>query len=220
MRALCVIALFAAGAALVGCGSSSTTAPGRNPLGPYSQKDLDSVADRFAMKEGDRTAPGEVPLKFIDLNGKEVNLADYRDKKNVVLVVVKGMPRTPGGAFCPGCLAQLNSLKTNYDKFVARSAEVVVVFPGPSEVLPKYLKDSLVADDTGKADLKFPLVTDSDLKAVTALGIAGDWARPSTYILNKRGDVVFTYVGPHGTTTDRPSVQALLEQLDTLNAKK
>jgi hypothetical protein len=56
------------------------------------------------------------------------------------------------------------------------------------------------------------------LKAVNSLGISGDLAKPSTYILDKKGNAVFAFVGE--TTADRPSVKALLAQLDKLNAKK
>jgi hypothetical protein len=49
---------------------------------------------------------------------------------------------------------------------------------------------------------------------VNKLGIQGDLARPSTYILDKQGAVVYGYVGE--TQVDRPSVKALLAQLDKL----
>ena len=64
----------------------------------------------------------------------------------------------------------------------------------------------------------FVMLLDTDLNAVKTLGIEGDLAKPSTYILDKKGNAVFAFVGE--TTTDRPSVQALLAQLDKLNAKK
>jgi hypothetical protein len=50
------------------------------------------------------------------------------------------------------------------------------------------------------------------------LGIRGDLAKPSVYVLDKQGNVVYAYVGE--TLTDRPSVRVLLAQLDKLNAGK
>ena len=214
MRPLSLLALVATALALSGCGSSPTTPA--TAAGPWTQEQLNEHASNFEMKKGENKKPGELPLSFVDVSGKPVDLATYRGKKNVVLVVVKGMPKDPGGAFCPWCLAQVNSLTANYPEFQKRNAEIVMVFPGPQDVLPKFLRDGLVAADDGKSKVPFPLVADSDLKAVKSLGIDGDWARPSTYILNTSGDVVFAYVGPPRTTHDRPSVKALLDQLDKL----
>jgi peroxiredoxin len=215
MRPLCVIGLLAALASLAGCGSSSTS--GQKSGRPWSQDQLNNVAGQFHNNPANKTVSGDqIPLKFVDMNGKDVDLASFRNQKNVVLVVVKGMPKEPGGIFCPGCLAQVNSLTANHAEFVNRNAEIVMVFPGPKDVLPQFLSDGLVTDEGGKSKVPFSLVTDSDLKAVEALGIRADWARPSTYILDKAGNVVFAYVGPPRTTTDRPSVKALLEQLDKL----
>ena len=46
------------------------------------------------------------------------------------------------------------------------------------------------------------------------LGIRADLALPSTYILDRDGKVRLAYVG--ATLTDRPSVKAMLDQLDRL----
>ena len=54
-----------------------------------------------------------------------------------------------------------------------------------------------------------------ELKAVDHLGIRKDLSKPATYILDKQGQTRFAYVGD--SLADRPSVKALLEQLDALN---
>ena len=56
-----------------------------------------------------------------------------------------------------------------------------------------------------------------DLTAVDALGIRADLSKPATYILDKQGEVRFAYVGRD--LADRPSVKALLDQLDQINAE-
>ena len=181
---------------------------------------LDRVAAQFHddPRPNKAVADDQLPLQFTDVSGKSVDLASYRGTSNVVLVVVKGMPKYPGGVFCPGCLAQMNSLASNYEEFKRRGAEVVMVFPGASDKLPQFLADARVDGAGGNPTVPFTLVLDQDLKAVNALGIAGDLAKPSTYILDKKGNAVFAFVGE--TTTDRPSVKALLAQLDKLNARK
>jgi peroxiredoxin len=92
-----------------------------------------------------------------------------------------------------------------------------MVFPGSPDTLPQFLTDGKVDGQRDNPKVPFPLLLDKDLKAVQSLGISGDLAKPSTYILDKKGNAVFAFVGE--TTTDRPSVQALLAQLDKLNAK-
>jgi len=220
MRPLLLFGLLVALVALAGCGSPSPT-PSPTPS-PHkrTQEELKEHADNFDTepKKGDRTKPSTVPNKFVDIHGKPVDLASYHGKSNVVLVVVKGLPEKDArfrGQFCPGCLAQLNSLTANYAEFQKRNAEIVMIFPGPDKELPRFLSEGLVAD--GNPTVPFRLVPDSDLKAVKSLGIEGDWARPSTYILDKGGSVVFAYVGPDGTTYDRPSVKVLLGELNKLN---
>ena len=169
--------------------------------------------------QSNRTVPGEqVPLIFIDSAGNKVDLKSYHGKANVVLVVVKGLPPQYGGRFCPGCLAQVNSLTANHAEFTKRGAEILMVFPGPKDALPQFLADGKVDGTGGNPKVPFALLLDTDLNAVKTLGISGEFAKPSTYILDKKGNVVFAFVG--GDTYDRPSVQALLAQLDKLNAQK
>jgi peroxiredoxin len=217
MRALCVIGLLAGLAGLAGCGSSPTTSG--DPQGERLKRD----ANNFHEKPANKNVTGEqMPSEFFDKDGKKVELATYRNKKNVVLVVVKGFPNFAAypNQFCPGCLAQVNSLVANYPKFQEKDAEILMLFPGPTDRLPQFLAD-------GRADpVPFPMLTDKDLKAVTALGIASDAIRqavPSTYILDRQGKVAFAYVADtslQDVTFDRPSVKSLLDQLDKLNAKK
>jgi peroxiredoxin len=149
----------------------------------------------------------DLELAFMDFQGKPVTLKDYRGKKNIVLVVTRGF----AGSLCPFCVAQTSRLITNYQEFVRRDAEVFVVFPGPAEHVQDFLR---TAHSTAKGAPPFPLLLDQDFKAVDKLGIRGDLAKPSTYIVDKEGQVRFAYVG--ASTSDRPSVKALLSQLDAL----
>ena len=72
----------------------------------------------------------------------------------------------------------------------------------------------------GNPRVPFPVLLDPDFKAVDALGIRAQLARQSTFVIDKRGDVVFGYVGVPSDNYDRPSVKSLLAQLDKLNATK
>jgi len=208
---------------LTGCGDNKGTKPKVNYKYDYGSAsepvDFAALVKEFlddppAAKT--RKVPAEkAGLTFLGMDGKAVELASFKGKSNVVLVVTKGLPQSPGGVFCPGCLAQTNALAANIAEFKKREAEVLIVFPGPSAKAGEFLTTAKVTSAGAPA---LSLVLDADMRAVAALNIEGDRAKPSTYILNRAGEVVYAYVGEH--VTDRPSVKALLGQLDKLNAPK
>jgi peroxiredoxin len=212
--------LLIAAVGLVGCGPSDRTrsTPPKYDYG-YSTGpvDLPGTAAQFHENPpANRTVSSDkVPLTFLDLDGKKVDLTAFRGKSNVVLVMTKGMPQSPGGVFCPGCLAQMNALVANLAEFKKRDAEVLVVFPGPSEKAGEFLVTAKARE--GDRPSPIPLLLDKDLVAVDLLGIRGDLAKPSTYVLDRKGNVVYAFVGEG--TTDRPSIKSLLAQLDKVNAK-
>lgn len=156
--------------------------------------------------------PPDFPTEYVDADGKPVDLTTYRGRA-VVLVVLRGVPREYGGGFCPSCLAQAGSLMANQAEFDARKAAVLVVFPGPSDRLGEFVRTAR-QQAPGEPPLAFPLLLDREARAVSRLGISADVARPSTYVLDSSGRVVYAYVGQ--TSTDRPSVKAVLKQLDGL----
>ena len=156
------------------------------------------------------TPPTEFPKSFIDAEGNVVDLATYRGRK-LVLVVVRGVPRDEGGAFCPSCLAQAGSLMANREEFTRRDAEVLVLFPGPAERLGEFVQTAR-RQTPGEPSLSFRLLLDEQCQKCEQLGIRDNLAKPSTYVLDTHGRVTFAYVGE--TSTDRPSVKAILAQLD------
>jgi peroxiredoxin len=158
-----------------------------------------------------RVASGALALTFIDTKGETIDLASYRGKKHVVLIVMRGFP----GYVCPSCSAQTSRLIGNYPEFVKRNAEVLVVFPGARDHLPDFVKASQA--EAANTAVPFPILLDENFQAVDQLHIRGDLAKPSTYLIDKQGQVRFAYVG--ATSADRPSVKALLQQLDHLPKK-
>jgi len=154
----------------------------------------------------------DIPTSFLDQDGKPVDLKSYRGK-TVVLVVVRGMPESPGGVFCPYCLAQAGSLAANHEEFQARGAEVLLVFPGPGDKAAEFTKQVQSKADVGKG-MPYTVCVDKDCSACDRLGIRGDLAKPSTFIFDPNGEVVYAYVGK--STSDRPSVKALLAEVDRL----
>ncbi|MBC7854025.1 MAG: redoxin domain-containing protein [Pirellulaceae bacterium] len=213
----CIVAGFAL--LLVGCGTP--TLPGDD--GP-------SIKFKDQAESNTQTKSAELgDLSFVDSVGKQVDLAAYRGKSNLVLVVTRGLvgtekpnatPSPYDGNICTFCSTQTSRLIANYSKFKQRNAEVLVVFPiarkSDSGRLEKFAARVQGAGKTAAA-APFPLLLDVDLRAVDALGIRADLSKPATYILDKQGEVRFAYVGQ--SLSDRPSVKALLDQLDQINAE-
>ncbi len=178
--------------------------------------DTRSGPDPFAFKNDVQTNvqvdADTLDLTFTDRDGNPVELKSYRGKKNIVLVVTRGM--IAPSSFCAYCSGQTSRLIANYKEFVRRDAEVLLVIPGPKDKIDEFLKRARA--DAGDKAVPFPVLLDEDFRAVNKLGIRAELAKPSTYILDKQGQVRFAYVG--NTITDRPSIKAMLQQLDALPA--
>ena len=158
---------------------------------------------------------GKIPdgidrFTFFDLNKKNVRLADYRGKKNVVLVFMRGFV----DKVCIYCQSQATRLIANHEEFERRDAEILVVYPGKKERIDDFIGAVTEEQSRKKQKIPFSVLVDEQLNAVEFFGIQGTLAKPSTFILDKTGKVRFAYVGD--TVSDRPSIKELLKQLDSL----
>ena len=194
---------------LPGCGGSS----GPASVGGYGEDHrLIQFKDKVQTQAvGDENIGDFV---FTDIDGNESSLKEYLGKKNVVLIVTRGY----AGSVCLYCATQTSRLLSNYSQFAKRDAEVVVVFPIETPEDSRRRRDFVVSVknqlDTPIEKIPFPIVLDVELKVVDRLGIRKDLSKPATYILDKQGQTRFAYVGE--SLADRPSVKALLAQLDLL----
>ncbi len=193
-----------------GCGGGSSSSPGGYGYG-YNYGPVGEFKDDAPPNRQQSAA--DFPMTFVDHEGKPVDVGQYKGRKNVVLVVLRGIPQDQYGGFCPNCLAQTKSLSASHPEFGKRDAVVLTVFPGPSERVNEFIQKAVEAPK-----LPFAVLLDKNMSVCERLGIRGDLAKPSTYILDKKGDVVYAYVGE--TSVDRPSTKALLAQLDKLQAAK
>ncbi|QGJ68428.1 Hypothetical protein PBC10988_0870 [Planctomycetales bacterium 10988] len=151
---------------------------------------------------------GALNLLFTDGEGQSFDLRQFYGKKHVVLVIMRGF----SGFVCPYCQTQTSRLITNYQEFVDRGAEVLVVYPGPLEHVDEFVQSSQQLANTNATP--FQILFDPGLQAVEELQIKADLAKPSTYILDKGGAIRFAYVGEE--RYDRPSLQVMLQQLDII----
>lgn len=150
-------------------------------------------------------------MNFVDTEGNEMAISDYEGQKNLLIVFTRGF----SGRICPYCTTQTSRLISNYREFAKRNTEVLLVFPGSTEQLPQFKKAGLLV--AGEESVPFPILLDRDLQAVEKLGIQAQLAKPSTFVLNQKGEVVLSHVG--NSPKQRPSVKALLDVLDGLQEK-
>ncbi|MCE9557282.1 MAG: redoxin domain-containing protein [Planctomycetes bacterium] len=149
-------------------------------------------------------------LTFVDTAGKKIRIGDFQGNKNVLLVITRGFTQP----LCPFCRAQTSRLVSNYPKFQDSSTEVLLVYPGQKGQLEQFLT-SVDTVDKGQIDkVPFRILLDDGLEAVQFFGIQANRAYPSTYLFDKQGQIRFAYVGSNDA--DRPSIQAMLEQIKLL----
>lgn len=171
---------------------------------------------RFKDSLSANADPGDVlnSLSFSTPEGESVPLDSLGKGKKVVLVITRGST----GSVCPYCSTQVSQLIANYSKFTERNAEVVVVYPvqkiEDKKVLTTFLEATKHRLAHPSTQVPFPLLLDVELKAVDQLGIRKDLSKPATYVLDGERQVRFAYVGT--SLADRPSIKALLEQLDAI----
>lgn len=194
---------------------AQTSAPPQDAYGSYNSyyapgeiKFLDSVQSNADL------GPGLAALTFVDVHGQPVSLTGRADAKPVVLVITRGNTNP----ICPYCSTQTARLISDYEQFVQRGVEVVVVYPVAAEADAQNLEPFLSNVRTLLGDpnrvVPFPVWLDLNLAAVEQLGIRQDLSKPATYIIDAAGQVRFAYVGAH--LADRPSNQALFQQIDQL----
>ena len=151
-------------------------------------------------------------LVFFDTSGKRVALANYLGNKNIVLVFTEGF----SGVLCPFCKTQTSRLVDNYDKFRASDAEVLVVYPGTRDHVEEFIEAAKKTEKQQVDQIPFPIVLDEQMTAVDFFRILRNLAHPSTYVIDKAGNVRLAYVGKD-MSADRPSVSAILAEIEAAN---
>ena len=143
------------------------------------------------------------------LDDQSVRLTDLTAKSEVVLVVLRGWP----GYQCPFCSRQAHDFVNDAEKLKAAGAQVVMVYPGPSDDLKSHAADFLKDKDWPK---DFLLVLDPDYSFTKAYGLRWDapkeTAYPSTFIIGKDNKVTFAHISKkHG---DRVEADTVLKALN------
>ena len=145
------------------------------------------------------------------IQGDEVQLSKINAGHQVVLVVLRGWP----GYQCPICTKQVGSLVADADKFNQTGTVVLLVYPGPSEQLQKHAKE--FSEDFNFSE-NFYFTLDPDYSMIAKYGLRWDapneTAYPSTFIINKKGEIVFSKVSTtHGGRADNEEIFEALGKL-------
>jgi len=143
--------------------------------------------------------------------GKTVALSTEQGGHGLVLVILRGFP----GYQCPYCVKQVHDFADHASDFKAKNTRVLLVYPGPPADLDQHAKEFL--EKQAELPSNVVLVTDPDYKVTNLYGLRWDapheTAYPSTFILDKKGTVVFEKIShSHG---DRLSAQDALGHLST-----
>jgi peroxiredoxin len=143
--------------------------------------------------------------------GKNVTLSAEQGGHPLVLVILRGFP----GYQCPYCVKQVHDFADHASGFKAKNTRVLLVYPGPPADLDQHAKEFL--EKQAELPSNVVLVTDPDYKVTNLYGLRWDapheTAFPSTFILDKKGMVVFETIShSHG---DRLSAQDALDHLST-----
>ncbi len=157
----------------------------------------------------------DAALKTAD--GKTVHVSDYRGKKAVVLLFMRGFT---GEFACFYCGNQTRAYKEAYEKLTAAGAEVLMVLPGATDVAGFLKKGG--ENDQEHPDpafqVPFPVLLDGDFSACSAFMVEADLAaqgfpvsKPATIVIGKDGSVLYAYHGKN--PSDRPTVDQVLAVL-------
>lgn len=140
--------------------------------------------------------------RFLSSTGSVIDLT--RLGKPVVVCVMRGF----SGQVCIYCATQTAAIANNYRRFTDAGAEVVIIYPGPTEAVPAFVQ---AVQSLRKDPPPMPIGLDVSLLLVRGLGVEENLAKPTSLILDRDGNVAYAYVG--ASMTDRPSVEDLLKAL-------
>lgn len=156
---------------------------------PGCKKPVENVQDVPGVLSVGTQAPD---FTLADQDGNLVRLADFRGKKNVVLIFYPGDET-------PGCTKQLCAARDDYAAYQA--AEAVVFGVNPQS--PQSHKDFIA-----KNNYPFPLLVDQDMQVAALYRCKGDQKNVRTvYGIDKNGTIVFAQPGMPETAEILKSLQ-------------
>ena len=140
-----------------------------------------------------------------DVSGNTISLSQYKDDKNVILVLNRGF-------VWPFCQKHMAQLRRDHQKFIDANAVILVIGPESPTAYKAYFE---------KEQLPFVGLPDPDHKVLKLFGQKVNLFKlgrmPGQMIVDKTGSVRFIHYGHD--MTDIPSNEEILELLQKINAE-
>ncbi len=171
------------------------------------------ISGHLFAQSFENLSPGKsaIDFKLKTITDGEVQLSKINADHPVVLVVLRGWP----GYQCPICTKQVGSLVADADKFTKSGAVVLMVYPGPSEQLQEHASEF---SESYKFPGNFYFTLDPGYSMINKYGlrweVPNETAYPSTFVINKKGEIVFSKVSTtHGGRADNEEIFEALGKL-------
>ncbi|BAU12165.1 redoxin [Leptolyngbya sp. NIES-3755] len=150
-----------------------------------------------------RQATPEFELPDIK-NDRRVKLSDYRNDRPVILAFTRIFTEKQ---YCPFCFPHIKALNDQYQEFVDRQVELLMITSTDEQQSKK------VVEDLG---LKFPLLSDSSCKIFWKYqtGQALGAPLPAQFLLDRQG--ILKYKHLFSFLDHNASVETLLNEIDQL----
>lgn len=154
---------------------------------------------------GPKTGDPAPPLALENLHGQKIVLTDKLKESPVVVLFLRGYP----GYQCPICSKQVGAFVAAAKKFKNAGAQVLMVYPGPSDQLKAHADEFIQGKGLPEG---FDLVIDPDYTATNAWKLRWDakneTAYPATYVVGS--DSIISFAKSSKTHGDRASVDEVL----------
>ena len=181
--------------------SIKKSAPERTALMEGATADLKASGIEHTALQSGEYAPS---VSLLDMTGHQVNLSDLWQKETLVVVFYRG-------GWCPYCNLELRAWQTYLESLKQLGAGLIAISPQTAD-------NSLSTAE--KNQLKFTVLSDTNLEAAKAFGIAfempenlidlyksfgndlsvvngnGRWVLPlpATYVIGRDGKIIYAHV--------------------------
>ena len=193
-------------------GATSIQAPRQSGYGRRNRRNQDAGSGSGDPVLSPKFLGTELPwTRFYRADGSVVDMDDYRTRSKVALVVLRGFARE----VCVYCVTQTEALCDTIEGFQEENCEVFVVYPGEKNRLDVFMESfKRVSKHMGEPPVG--VLYDRDMQLVERMGIASEFAIPSTFVLDEGGVIRYSYVGEE--VDDRPPAEDVLEAIREMPA--
>jgi peroxiredoxin len=137
-------------------------------------------------------------------NNRQVRLSDYRNKQPVLLAFTRIFTEKQ---YCPLCFPHIKAMNENYERFLEKGVEVLMITSTDSQASQHVVKD---------LNLKMPLLSDPSCRSFQAyeVGQALGAPLPAQFLLDSNGTLRFKHL--FSFLASNATVETLLNAIEKL----